>query len=72
MIAAVIAQIFIPNAELVIPTGKKPNEGNVEIEKQPVTVAAKISKCSPVFIFHSLNHYLLFLLKDNFLFHLFF
>ena len=40
-----IAQLFIPTAELVIPTGKATNEANAESEKQPVTVEAKISKC---------------------------
>ena len=46
LIPAVIAQIFIPTAELVIPTGTQNNEANAEIETQTVTVEAKISKCS--------------------------
>ena len=45
MIPAVIAQSFIPTAELVIPTGTQTNEANAEIETQPVTVETKISKC---------------------------
>ena len=39
-----ITQIFIPTAELVIPTGTQNNEANAEIETQPVIVEAK--KCS--------------------------
>ena len=71
-------QIFIPTAELVIPTGTQTNKANAEIETKPVTFETKISKCSTLFtyntymspsIFHSLNHYGLFHLKDNFLFH---
>ena len=41
-----IPQIFIPTAELVIPTGTETNEENAKIEAQPLTVKAKISKCS--------------------------
>ena len=41
-----IAQIFIPTAELVIRIGTQTNEANAEIETQPVTVEAIISKCS--------------------------
>ena len=40
-----IAQIFIPTAELVIPTGIATNEANAEIETQAVTAQTKISKC---------------------------
>ena len=32
-----IAQIFIPTAELAIPTGIATNKANAEIETQPVT-----------------------------------
>ena len=46
LIPAVIAQIFIPTAELVILTGIATNKANAEIETQPVTVEGKISKCS--------------------------
>ena len=41
-----ITQDFNPIAELVIPTRTQNNEANVEIETQPVTIEAKISKCS--------------------------
>ena len=37
-----IAQIFIPTAVLVIPTGTQNNEANTDIETQPVTVETKI------------------------------
>ena len=39
-------QISIPHAELVIPTRTQAYEANAEIETQPLTVEAKISKCS--------------------------
>ena len=41
-----IAQIFIPTAELAIPTETQTNEANAEIETQPVTIETKISRCS--------------------------
>ena len=44
LIPAVIAQSFIPNAELVIPTEKQTTEANAETEIQPVTVESEISK----------------------------
>ena len=43
LIPAVIAQMFIPTAELVISIGKLTNEANAEIETQPVIAAARIS-----------------------------
>ena len=43
---AVIAQIFVPTAELLIPTGLQTNEASAEIEMEPVTVEARISKFS--------------------------
>ena len=46
LIPAMIAQIFIHTAELVIPTGTPTNEANAEIETQPVTVETKIRKFS--------------------------
>ena len=46
LIPAVIAQIFIPTGELVIPTGTQTNEANTRIETQPITVEANLSKCS--------------------------
>ena len=41
-----VAQVFIPTAELVIPTGIATNEGNVDSETQLVTPETKIRKCS--------------------------
>ena len=46
LIPAVIAQIFISNAELLIPTGTQTNEVTSEIETELVTVEVRISKCS--------------------------
>ena len=67
-----IAQMFNPTAKLVITTGTQTNEINAEIETLPVIVEAKLSKFSALFkhfhvflYFHSLNHYVLFHLKDN-------
>ena len=45
LIPAAIAQIFIPTAELVIPTRIQTNEANTETETQPVTVETKIINC---------------------------
>ena len=44
LIPAVIAQSFIPAAELAIPTGTQTNETNAETETQPATVEDKTSK----------------------------
>ena len=78
LIPAVIAQIFIPTAELRISTGTQTNETNAEFETQPVIAEDKISNLQHnlntymfFYIFHSLNHYILFHLKDNFFFHQF-
>ena len=46
LIPTVIAQIFIVAAELAIPTGIATKEAKPKIEINPVTVEAKISKCS--------------------------
>ena len=46
LISAVITQIFIVASELVIPIGMATNKANAEIETQPVTLEAKIRKCS--------------------------
>ena len=77
-ILAVIAQTFIPSAELVIPSGIKINEANAETKTQPVTVEIKeasvllnFNTYMSFYTFLSLSHYDLFQLKDNFLFHLF-
>ena len=48
-----IAQIFIPIAELVIPIGTQTNEANTEIEIQPVTFEAKKASAK-----HDLNTFL--------------
>ena len=46
LILAVIAQIFNPIAELVIPIGTTTKEAKAEMEKHPVTVEITISKWS--------------------------
>ena len=46
LIPTVIAQIVILTAETVITTGIATNEASAEIETEPVTVEAKISKSS--------------------------
>ena len=46
LIPAVIAQIFNPIAELVIPIGIPSKEAKVEIEIHPVIVEVKIMECS--------------------------
>ena len=79
MIPAIIAQIFIPITEIVIPAGISTNEANAEIETQPVTVEVKINEfstwfkyLSALYTFHLSNHYVQFPLKDKFLFLQFF
>ena len=74
--------MFIPTAELVIPTGTQTNEEDDDVETQPAIAEASISKFSTnlnlnTYIsshtFHfSLNHYILLHLKDNSLFYQFF
>ena len=46
LIPTVIAKIFNPIAELVIPKGIPNKEAKEEIEIHPVIVEAKIRKCS--------------------------
>ena len=46
LIPAVIAQIFVSNAELLIPTGTQTTEASAEIEMEPVTVETRISNFS--------------------------
>ena len=46
MIPAVISEIFISTAEIVMPAGTKTNEANAEIETQEATVETKLIKCS--------------------------
>ena len=45
LIFAVIAEIFNPTAELIIPTGTQTNEAIAEIETQSVTFKSEISNC---------------------------
>ena len=79
LIPVEIAQIFIPSAELIIRTGPKANEVNAQIKTESVTVKTKqtsvqvnLNTYMSSYIFHSLIYYVLFHLKDNFLFHQFF
>ena len=44
LVPAIIAQMFIPTAELVIHTETQTNEANAEIETQPATTDDRISK----------------------------
>ena len=44
LIPAVIAQFFIPIAELAIPTGTQTNETNAEIETHPAITEERIIK----------------------------
>ena len=46
LIVAVIAQIFNPVVELVIPIGIPTKEAKAEIETHPAIVEPKIRKCS--------------------------
>ena len=46
LIPAVIEQIFIPTAELIITIRLVTNEANAAIETQPVTLESKINKSS--------------------------
>ena len=64
---AVIAQIFIPTAELILPTRAQTNEANAEIETQSVisrleyaSVKHNLNTYMSSYIFNSLNHCVLF------------
>ena len=46
LIPATFAEIFISIAELVCPIGIPSKEAKAEVEMNPVTVEAKIRKCS--------------------------
>ena len=46
LIATVIAQIFNPIAELVIPIGIPTKKAKVQMEIDPVILELKIRKCS--------------------------
>ena len=81
LIPVVIAQTFNPVAELAIPTVSPTNEANADVETQPLIAEIKkenfqsnLKSCTRTFfvIFTHLIIIFLFLLKGNFLFHLFF
>ena len=55
LVPGVIAQVFIPIAELVIPAGVATNEAIGEIEAQPVTVGAKMSSCNTYMSFYTFH-----------------
>ena len=61
LILAVIAQIFIPIAELTIPVGTQANEANAEIETQPLIafyltdLYLKLTKTSRIYIAGNLH-----------------
>ena len=62
-----------------MPIERETNEPNAEIELKPVILKAKIENNKGnlnaylfFYFFYLLNHYNLFLLWDNFFFHLFF
>ena len=69
------AQVLNPTAKLAKSTGTPINETNAEIETHSLTEKQKResaqSNSNPytlLYAFHSSNHYVLFLLKNNFLF----
>ena len=55
LIPEVIAQIFIPTAQFIMPTGTQIKVANAEIETQPVTIEAEIIKCFTVLVIPSIN-----------------
>ena len=74
---AVIVQIFNPTTELAIPIETPISKTNAEVEKESLKQKQENfrSNSKPYTLFyadHSLNHYVIFLLKDSFLFHLLF
>ena len=46
LITGIVAQVFHPIAKLEIPIGILSKEAKAEIEIHPITVEAKINKCS--------------------------
>ena len=79
LIAVVIAQIFNPVAELVIPIGIPTKETKAEIETRPVIVEPKIESVQynlelykPFCALYSSINLNLFLQLNSFLFHLYF
>ena len=70
--------IFNPIEELAIPVWASTNEAIAEIETHPLAAEAKLQNpqrnatpYTPFYAFLSSNNYVLFILKDNFLLHLF-
>ena len=70
--------IFNPIEELAIPVWASTNEAIAEIETHPLAAEAKLKNpqrnampYTPFYAFPSSNNYVLFILKDNFLLHLF-
>ena len=55
LVPAMNAQILIPIAELVVPTGTQTNEANADTEAQGVIFEARISKCSTWFKYFERN-----------------
>ena len=78
LIPAVIAQIFNPIQELVIPNGTQNKGVKAEIEILPVIVKAKLRKCliqscaNHFCAFYLSVNFALFLQRNNFLFQLYF
>ena len=46
LISSVITQMFIPTAELALPTGTPTNKTNAEMETQPLAAETKVRKRS--------------------------
>ena len=75
----VIEKVFILTTKVAVPIGTPTNEVNAETETHSLTTETRqenIESNSKPYIlfyaFHLLNHYGLFLSKENALFHLFF
>ena len=75
LISSIIEQIFNPTAEVAIPTGTQTNEVNTETKTLPLTaeikqenVQSNLKPHTHFYAFHSLNLYVLFHLKDNFIY----
>ena len=69
LIHLVVAKVFIPNSELVIPKEIQTNEANAEIEKndwhhkqKQGYVESNLKPYTHFYVFHSLNHNVLTLL----------
>ena len=78
MISEVNEHIFNTIEELAISVWASTNEAIAEIETHPLAAETKLKNpqrhatpYTPFYAFSSSNNYVLFLLKDNFLLHLF-